>query len=230
MTSFLTSVVEPLARLAAGARGGRALHRDGETFHATLRVPERPGLRLGVPVLDEPGERDVLVRMSKSLSLSRSLPDVLGLAVRVPGGTPGGGDLDLLLSTAGWPRVYPWPSTGFTSGVYSTLLAYESRLGPVRLLAVADRRRRLSPDPAELAAEVRKAPLEFVLGVDGARRAPFASLLVHTPVPHAQGESRGFDPVVNSHPGLWPAGLVQRARLVAYAGSRRGRAGDPPAL
>ncbi|GAA2876802.1 hypothetical protein GCM10010517_38070 [Streptosporangium fragile] len=207
----------------ARIREGRALHKDGVSFAATLRVVDHP--RLGVPVLDAPGEREALVRFSRAVSLTRSLPDVLGLAVRLPGGGGAGGDLDLLLSTTLWPRWMPFPSTGFSSPVYSTLLSYDHPDGPLRLLAVpAERGRRIPADLDSLVASVTGRPLEFVLGVDGARRHPLARLVVRTPLPCETGEPRGYDPVLNGHPALGPYRWLRAARAGAYAGSRDGRA------
>nr|BFE78723.1 hypothetical protein GCM10020093_013240 [Planobispora longispora] len=43
----------------------------------------------------------------------------------------------------------PFPSTGFTSGVFSTLVSYRHAAGRLRFLAVsADRGRAVSPTPA----------------------------------------------------------------------------------
>src|SRR4051812_33787953 len=47
----------------------------------------------GVPWLDEAGQDDVVARRSRALGLPGSLPDVHGLAVRVPVGAGRHGDL-----------------------------------------------------------------------------------------------------------------------------------------
>ncbi|MBB2911100.1 hypothetical protein FHS43_002365 [Streptosporangium becharense] len=224
----LAEIARAVAYRTARARGGRALHKDGASFSATLRVVDHP--RLGVPALDEPGEREALVRLSRATSLTKSLPDVLGLAVRLPGGGGAGGDLDILMSTSTWPRWMPFPSLGFSSSVYSTLISYDHPDGPLRLLAVpAERGRRISADLDSLVAAVADRPLEFALGVDHARRHPLGRLVVHTPLPCDAGEPRGYDPIFNGHPALRPYGWLRTARAGAYAGSRNARAaGDRP--
>ncbi|GII79993.1 hypothetical protein Sru01_49750 [Sphaerisporangium rufum] len=232
MDPFAYRLVSSLARAVAAARHGRALHPAGRTFTATLDpLPGAP--RLGVPALDGPAGRPVVVRLSRALSLPPPLPDGLGLALRIPGGGDPG-DLDLLFTTGGRPPAPPWlpyPVLDFAAGFYSTLLPYRSRLGRVRLLAVpVDRRRRLSGDPGRVAAvpaavpagAAPAGPLEFVLGLDGAVRAPLARLRLHGPVPPGE-EVAAFDPIRNAHPGLRPTGAVQRARAAAYAGSQQGR-------
>ncbi|MBG0822800.1 hypothetical protein HS048_18860 [Planomonospora sp. ID91781] len=217
-----TGPVPSLFRRVAALRGGRAVHTRGRFFHAAFRVLGRTDPYLGIPVLDEPGEREVLVRLSKGASLPGALPDVLGLAVRLPCDQAPGGDLDLLLATMGWPRWLPFPSAGFGSGVFSTLIPYRHAAGRIRFLAVAaDRGRARSADPDEIAESVVAAPLDFVLGVEGYRR-PFARLSLHTVLP--DGEFAAFDPMLNRHPALSFPRPFLRVREAAYAGSRRGRA------
>ena len=41
----------------------------------------------GVPWLDEPGEDEVVVRLSRAIGLPGGLPDIHGLAVRIPSRT-----------------------------------------------------------------------------------------------------------------------------------------------
>ncbi len=222
LTPRLESAAKSVAYRVAAARGGRAVHTNGELFLATLHVVDHP--MLGVPALDGPGDHDALVRLSRGGSLPKGLPDVLGLAVRLPGAGGAGGDLDLLLASAAWPRWLLFPSGDFASATYSTLLSYQHAGEPLRLLAVAgDRGRKLSANPRLLVKAVAERPVEFVLGVDGADRYPLARLSVHTPLPHGAGEPEGFDPVMNSHPALRPSGWLQEVRAAAYSGSRRGR-------
>ncbi|GAA3135355.1 hypothetical protein GCM10010466_27730 [Planomonospora alba] len=213
--------VPSLFRRLAALRGGRAFHTRGRFFRADLRVLPHADPYLGIPVLDEPGEREVLVRLSKGASLPGALPDVLGLAVRLPCASAAGGALDLLLSTRGWPKWLPFPSAGFGSGVFSTLIPYRHAAGRIRFLAVAaERGRARSADPEAAARAVALAPLDFVLGIEGYRR-PLARLRLHTPLP--DGEAVAFDPMLHCHPALRLPGRLARIREAAYAGSRRGR-------
>lgn len=214
-----------LARWLAGRRHGRALHTQGACAAATL-VVEEPVIRpLGVPVFDQPGQTAVLVRLSRGLSLPGRLPDVLGLAVRIPRAGAGGGDLDLLLSTAsrlpglGW---LPVPRRSFTAGRYSTLAVYRTQAGAVRLIAEPQG----PPVPAvpeALPAALEVTPLTFHLRAQrrGGGTWPVATLRLYDT---AEDAGLAFDPIWHGHPGLRPGRWQWRLRRMAYAGSREGSA------
>ena len=51
-------------------------------------VLERSGLRCGIDWLDVTGTDGVVVRLSRGAGLPARLPDLLGLAVRIPGERP----------------------------------------------------------------------------------------------------------------------------------------------
>lgn len=111
---------------------GRTLHPRGRVLRATLR---RDGARppTGVPWLDGTGTDEVLVRVSRSLGLPEPLPDVAGLAIRVPLGTAR--YADLLLSASGTDVVTRHllrPGTG-TRVPMSTLWPSPSPTGPLLL-------------------------------------------------------------------------------------------------
>ncbi|NUW36972.1 phosphodiesterase [Nonomuraea sp. SMC257] len=219
-----------VARLVAALRRGRALHRDGLTVAATLVLERGPAP--GLPALAEPGSYEVVARLSRGGSLPGPLPDVLGLALRLPGGRPSQGDVDLLLSTCvpGLPWL-PGPRGDFTAGPYSSLASYRHGSMPVRLFAYPEK----FADPGNgegtggvparveaLRRALERGPLVFRLLAAPAGRRPVrvATLRVHTPLP---GADVSFDPVLNSHPALRPAGWLARLRRGAYRGSRQGR-------
>ncbi|MEV4474059.1 hypothetical protein [Nonomuraea sp. NPDC049504] len=190
-----------VARWVAAVRRGRALHPRGLLLRATLTVESE--------LLGEHGEHEVPVRLSKGVSLPGRLPDVLGLAVRLPNG------VDLLLST-GYGFV-PVPRRGFTSGPYSTLASYYCGQRRCRIVARPEGGRRVPVDPAELPGVLERRDLVFHLwaGVQYLGR-----LRIHTALPDGD---LTFDPLVNSVPYLRPASRLQVLRGAAYAGSRRGR-------
>ncbi|MBN6050445.1 hypothetical protein JYK22_00755, partial [Nonomuraea sp. RK-328] len=215
-----------VARLVAALRRGRALHRDGLTVAATLVVERGPAP--GLPALAEPGAYEVVARLSRGGSLPGPLPDVLGLALRLPGGAPShaGDGVDLLLSTCvpGLPWL-PGPRGDFTAGPYSSLASYRHGSMPVRLFAYPEQDGGTGGVPARIGAlrrALERGPLVFRLLAAPAGRRPVrvATLRVHTPLP---GEDVAFDPVLNSHPALRPAGWLALLRRGAYRGSREGR-------
>ena len=83
--------------LIARRRRARALHPEGTVRAATLTVHAGP-----LPA----GEHPAIVRLSRGLGLPDALPEVVGLAIRLPGL-----DQDLLLSGLGRdPRTHRYTS------------------------------------------------------------------------------------------------------------------------
>jgi hypothetical protein len=86
----------------------------------------------GVPWLDEPGEDEVVVRLSRAIGLPGGLPDIHGLAVRIP--RQGGGHGDLLFASTGWGRLSRFVLTAGRSPQarpMTTLLPYHAPRGPL---------------------------------------------------------------------------------------------------
>jgi len=121
-----------LARL----RGGRhALHPRGRTHAGTL------DLGPGAPPPLGPGRRvDVVVRLSRAVGLPPPLPDVHGVAIRLPDHLGPGRHQDLLLS-ATWGRHVLRPARRLR-GELSTILPFEhaGRRFVIGLLARGDGR------------------------------------------------------------------------------------------
>ncbi|MGC5013014.1 hypothetical protein ACLQ2R_19805 [Streptosporangium sp. DT93] len=243
-----------LARTVARTRRGRALHPAGVTLRGVLAVERETSRPLGVAVLDRPGRTEVVVRLSKATSLPGVLPDVLGLAVRVPGGAvpghagpgndgagsghddPGnngagsgddgpGDDLDLLFSTC-----CPLPVLDRLPWPRSGFTA-----GRYSTLVAYRHRRgglRLVADPSGPPvppdpASLTGGRLVFHLTAlpSRGRSWPLATLTVDGGPPLPDVS---FDPVLNAHPELRLPGWLARFRRRAYEGSREGRAEAPP--
>ena len=212
-------MIDLLPRSAGAALGGvfgavarlrrdssKALHPRGHVTTGTLvRHGSTPGT--GAGWLDEPGTDDVLVRRSRSVGLPPPLPDVHGLAIRVPVSRTRGADL-LLATTGTRPGTrHVFVPTTSRRHPLTTLLPYRSPSGPVLLGAF--------PEPGGSMYELRVATLTGpwrpfgVLGVDEPDGEDDLDLEVH------------FDPVLNPLPGLPSYRWVSRLREPSYTASRR---------
>ncbi|MEV4537500.1 phosphodiesterase [Asanoa sp. NPDC049518] len=195
-------------RALARVRGGRAVHKVGRTFQATLTC--FGDSRSGIPLLDRPGVHPAVVRLSRGAGLPRGWPDVLGVAVRVPDGGGAGVDLDLLVSTtvgaAPIARSIPLPRRSLAS-TYTSIAGYPTRRGR-RLLAVLPD----GPGGFRVCTATR-------LG----RWRVAGRIVLGAPLPAEHDRRLAFDPLMTAVPGVVADGLLWRVRAVAYRESRRGR-------
>ncbi len=201
-------------RLVAAARpGAKPLHPRGDVVTARLR---RTGANppTGSAWLDRSGSDEVLVRRSRAVGLPDGLPDIHGLAVRVP--LEDGGHGDLLLATTGTGRLTRFVLTvGRTpwSRPMTTLLPYRTPTGP------------------RLVAAVARSETRYVLAhaSPGGAWHPFADLVLSA----TEGPDPlvSFDPVRNTLPGLENYEWVRRLREPGYGTARLSRRGrrDAPA-
>ena len=197
---------------AAGARlrpARKPLHPRGELHTVTI---ERTGLReaVGVPWIDEVGTATGLVRVSRAVGIPTSLPDIYGLALRLP--LDGGAQADILFATTGLGRVSRFvlfPAQHPGQRAYSTLLPYRTTSGPVLLAAV--------PVGADgLTFDLACAPV-------GGSWVSFARM---TLTEATSSDSPSFDPVLNQLPGLAYYEWAARMREGAYRAARRSRSTD----
>lgn len=199
-----------LSRLTAGLAALRPaekpLHPVGELFSATLLRRGTPVAdRVGVPWLDDAGTEEVLVRVSAAIGLPAPLPDISGLALRVPG--PRTRPADLLFASTGWDPVtrhllVPALRAGQP---LTTLLPYRTSRGPVVLGARPDGEGRFELSWARLGRGWR----------------PFGHLTLAEPLADDTGIS--FDPVLHQLAGLEQYPWVVRIRERAYATARASR-------
>ena len=189
--------------LATLRRARKPLHPTGEVLAARVfrRGSEEP---TGVAWLDEPGEDDAVVRLSRAIGLARPLPDIHGLALRVQAG---GADGDLLFATTGRGPVSRFvllPSRGPRTQPMTTLLPYRTESGPVLLGA----------EPVGVEA------FELSWARPTGEWHPFGCLRLST---RRLDEEISFDPVEHQLPGLDQYPSVQRLREPAYATARSSR-------
>lgn len=189
--------------LATLRRAGKPLHPTGELLAGRVfrRGSEEPA---GVAWLDEPGDDDAVVRLSRAIGLAGPLPDVHGLALRV---SVAGGHGDLLFATTGRGPVSRFvlvPSRGPRTHPMTTLLPYRTGSGPVVLSA--------EPVGAEA--------FELSWARPAGEWQPFACLRLST---RRRDDEVSFDPVVHQLPGLEQYPSVRRLREPAYATARSSR-------
>ena len=192
--------------LAAARPASKPLHPRGRVVVGTLR---RRGLTspTGVGWLDAAGRDDVLVRLSRAVGLPGPLPDIHGLALRLP--VDGGGHGDLLLASTGWSpagRFVLTASRRLADRPLTTLLPYRTPVGPLLLGARAEGEERF----------------ELSLAVGAGAWSPFATLELTTT---DADPLVSFDPVRNQVPGLEQYPWVVRLREPSYAVARRSRRG-----
>lgn len=158
--------------------------------------------------LGEAGEDPVRVRHSRSIGLPAPLPDVFGLAIRVP--LAGDRHGDLLFATTGLGRVTRYTFTVAQSPFgrpMTTLLPYRTAAGSV-LLAATFR-------------DEHTVALAWSFASGSWR--PFAELILDEDPTGEPDAELSFDPVLNQLPGLEIPGWVRRLREPAYSMARRSR-------
>ncbi|HWJ82951.1 MAG TPA: hypothetical protein VNS55_12005 [Nocardioides sp.] len=189
-------------------RGPKPLHPEGEVVSGTLRRTGSAGC--GVPWLESTGTDDVVVRLSRAVGLPDALPDIYGLAVRVPAG---GRPADLLLASTGLGPVTRFVLTAgrvVTSRPLTTLLPYRSPQGPLLIAARPSRPR------ADGVGDPLQFDLLWSLGLG--RWTRFGELVVSDQV--GPDPTISFDPIENPLPDLEVYSWVRRLREPAYGAAR----------
>ena len=114
-------------------RGSRVFHPRGGLRTCRL-VVGRAG-SWGAAMLDEPATHEGLVRLSRGVGLPAPLPDVDGLALRLPGLGVGGAPLDVLGNSA-WRFAF---APSLASRTWSCVLPYRTGSGRQVLLGARPR-------------------------------------------------------------------------------------------
>jgi len=130
------------------ARGKRFFHPDGRAYAATYELTDPPA---GWTVGGSQRKGTATVRLSRGASLTRLLPDVLGLAIRLHEINGSGGDQDFLLVTSGSApalRHLLLPATNYSGELYSSILPYDCGAGTLMLGARSSNGNRPDPDGA----------------------------------------------------------------------------------
>lgn len=198
-----------LFRWLSARRGRRIFHPRAAAYAARLTATA-PGL--DAVIFSDGFEHEALVRLSRGLGVRPPLPDVFGLALRLPDVYGAGRHQDFLLASSGdgaiGRRLLRW-TRGARTGTYSSLLPYD--VGPARLLVGA------RPTPGSISA------FELLVAVPTGGWRIAAGLTLKTQLDPSVARALRFDPW-NSGGGLVPAGLANRLRGAAYRGSQSGSA------
>lgn len=188
----------------------------------------------GLPI--ESGE--IIGRVSKAVGLPGGLPDLIGLAWRMPTHALNASPWDVLMVSTGGPgmlsRFGLLPTTSWTGTTLSTLmpLRYRDDWWWLKAHLRTDVAGGLSLDT--LRDEIEAGELVFdVLQAHGTGPfQPLAALTLTAPIPTDEDHDVSFDPTRNTIPGIalgprWLTALRERA----YLRSRHGRdAPDEAAL
>lgn len=209
-------VVGQLLRAAFGAvavaRGTKPLHPRGVLRRGTLLISPGPGAPTGVPLLDTPATHDCLVRPSRSVGLPRPLPDIEGLALRLPGPDGRGDLLFASTGTGAVTRHLLLLRRSHAHGPLTTLLPLRSPTGPL-LVGLFPRPPQGGAEPDEYDLRVARPGRDW-RGVGLLRIGDVADEVDDPPV--------RFDPVEFPVPGLEHYPGVAEIRSLAYRGARSG--------
>jgi hypothetical protein len=203
VTGFST-LVDRVVHAASAVRGERIIHAKGRTHHGELTLLP-PVDALGVPLARGPRARPVLVRFSRGAGLPDALPDVLGIAIRIPDADGAGRPQDLMLSTgarAPFARRLLVPRRDYQAATYTSLISYE----------VADRDLLVGALP-------QRGGFALATAAGNGTWTPFAQLTVGDVYDDGDGREIGFS-ITNDAGGFRIGGRWRAARAGAYSAAR----------
>jgi hypothetical protein len=236
----LTDAVTATVMGAGSAlRDERVFHPQGVAHRVTVEIrstSEDPSRSpLGVPLLDEPGSYDGVVRFSRGGGLPEPLPDVLGVAVRILDAHGPGRHQDVLAGSSlelPFGRQLLVPSIDFAGGPWpgttlSSVLPYRIGVLGTGFLGATIRSAdgRHLTHLRELTEAVAADDLRFELRYATRFGAwyTFADVRVGNQLPPDESEALSFNVDDNTGGGLEPRGWLQALRRHAYAASQAAR-------
>ena len=217
----------------AAARRARSLHPHGVAYKAGLAIDGSPGGAAdwlpGARLFAAGASHPALVRFSRGAGLPQPVPDVLGIAIKLPAAYGPGRDQDFLLATSGRGRLSRHlllPARSFWARQFSSVLLYSVGGAPAVVGAVpaaAPVRSADGTDLADLCATADAGELRYRLTIAPAlgRSRPVAELRIGARLGDEEAAALRFDPG-NTGEGLELTGPFNGLRVPSYAASRRG--------
>lgn len=202
-------------------RQKRPIHPQGVSLAGTI---ERFGATdSGLSWIDTPGIVPLHARLSRSVGLPKSWPDIIGLGLRI---SDDGGSFDILLASTGMSRVGRFlllPHKLASSARQTSLMPYRGSHGPVLLAA-----RTLEPsDPLPSGPEgfrstlgARDWQLALYFASPSGEWNRFGTLFLRADAARVDTDLR-FDPVLNPLPGAGIYRWTSRLRVPSYATARK---------
>ena len=213
----LTPVAEGAGASAAvvfgalsAVRRRRVFHPRGVAHDATLVV--HGGAR-GAELLDVPARRTCVVRLSRGIGLREPLPDIMGVALRVPDAYGPGAHQDLLMTTAGEGPVLRSVfglSRSADRGHYSSVLPYR----------IGDGHAYIGARPLAAGSSGPRFALEVAPPLGD--WAEIGVVELGRRWDDAASDALRFNPFFTGG-GIEPVGVLQTLRRRSYAGSQAAR-------
>lgn len=221
----LGAVIAGIRRL----RHPRPVHPRGLVLTGELEwMPQRSPA--GVDWIDGPhGEQPVLARLSRSIGLPPSLPDVLGLALRI-GPAEAFGDLLLASTGLGVPSRFALTPHFTPAGArFGSIMPYRGDLGPVFIATRTLTAPALPASPAEQAKALDGDVwvLQLMHASPASRWHPFATLTLSRDGESGIDTDVRFDPVLHPLPGTTISTWARRVREPGYAEAQQRPSATP---
>jgi hypothetical protein len=208
-----------------GMRGARFFHPDGVGFEAELLIAGNSSAPEGT-LLGDPAGHMATVRFSRAVGLPSPVPEILGVAIRLPDVHGPGAHQDFMLVSswrmvAGRHALVP-ATRGFFGTFFSSLVPYNVG-GEIMLLGLDPGSDHPTPHDLEgLAATATGRSYTVCLAPFLGGWAAAGMLTIGDRLPDAPVEALRFNPL-NTGGGIRPAGPLQAFRAAAYEGSQAGR-------
>jgi hypothetical protein len=225
----LSAVAAGVFATLAKLRRARGVHPHGIGFDGMLTLQAGPGLDL-MPGLGPPRSVPAVLRLSRSFGFPRPLPDLLGVAVKLPDLHGPGRDQDFLFVSALDGRLskyIPAPARRYSWRAYSSLLPYrvDGRIVLPGALGASPAAANGQDGMTAAMHAAQHGELRFALAVAPAlgRFAPLGELRAQHPLAQPTVQALRFNPF-NSAGSIVPAGgPLNGMRRAAYAASQQAR-------